>query len=450
LLFHAKPQSRQVAKKKKMKMPSLLCFVAVLIVGSFVRADEQKPPNVLLILADDIAWTDYGFMGHKTIHTPNLDRLARESLIYTRGYVPSSLCRPSLMSLITGQYPHQHLVTGNDPPKGTPRETMLKHIDRCPTIPKLLAKQGYACLQTGKWWEGSYERGGFTHGMTHGDPARGGRHGDEGLKIGRQGLKPITDFLDSLEYRLQAEDDRLKPGLQPFFIWYAPMLPHQPHNPPERLLEKYAGQTDSLHVAKYWAMVEWFDETCGELLGELKKRGLEENTLVVYLADNGWGQDPIKPTFDARSKRSRFDGGLRTPIMLRQPGKIKPRRDESTLASSIDLAPTILAACGAKATDEMPGINLLAGRAGEGKGTRDTIFGAVFEHDIPDIDRAAPGLQHRWCIQRQWKLIVPARERDDIELFDVLADPHEAKNLAEQHPDVVAQLRTKLDAWWTP
>jgi uncharacterized sulfatase len=412
---------------------SVVLLLAILC-SRALAADDARP-NVLIILADDIAWTDYGFMGHKTIQTPHLDRLASESLTFTRGYVPMSLCRPSLMSLITGLYPHQHLVTGNDPPKGTDRNEMLKHIDRLPTIPKLLSKQGYACLQTGKWWEGSYQRGGFTHGMTHGDPTRGGRHGDEGLKIGREGLEPITDFLDNV-------------GEQPFFTWYAPILPHQPHNPPERLLKKYADKTESPHVAKYWAMVEWFDETCGELLGELEKRKLADNTLVIYLADNGWIQDPDKPAFAPKSKRSRYDGGLRTPVLLRWPSNIKPGRDEETLVGSIDIAPTTLAMCGIPATKEMPGLNLLPLAVNQQPLKRDTIFGAIFEHDIPDIDRASPGLQHRWCIHQQWKLIVPVKADGETELYDVVADPLEERNLAKDRPEIVADLRKRTDAWW--
>jgi uncharacterized sulfatase len=416
---------------------SICLCLFIVCVGILPNASaDEKRPNVLLIIADDISYTDYGFMGHKEIQTPNLDRLARESAVFTRGYVPTSLCRASLMSIITGQYGHQHLITGNDPPKGTPREAMLKHIDRVPTIPKLLSKQGYASLQTGKWWEGSYERGGFTQGMTHGEPKRGGRHGDEGLKIGRQGIKPITDFLDSH-------------GDKPFFIWYATMLPHQPHNPPERLLAKYRDKTDSLHVAKYWAMVEWFDETCGEVLNELKQRKLDDNTLVVYLADNGWIQNPQKPTFDERSKRSRFDMGLRTPVMLRWPGKIEPRRDEKTLVSSIDLAPTILAACDVSPAAEMHGLNLLPVAEGKKSLGRDIVFGEIFEHDTPDVDRAAPGLLYRWCLQDHWKLTVSA-DGSQVELFDVATDPEEARNVASQHPEIVAKLRKELDAWWTP
>jgi uncharacterized sulfatase len=268
--------------------------------------------------------------------------------------------------------------------------------------------------------------------MTHGDPTRGGRHGDEGLKIGRQGIKPITDFLDSRRER-------------PFFIWYAPMLPHQPHNPPMRLLDKYKDKTESLHMAKYWAMVEWFDETCGQVLAELDKRQLRENTLVVYLADNGWRQNLDKPGFDEWSKRSRFDGGLRTPVMLRWPGHIKPRRDEATLVSSIDLAPTILSACGAKVVAEMPGVSLVDSSAAA---KRNAVFGAIFEHDIPDIDRASPGLQHRWCIDDRWKLIVS--KSGEEELFDVLADPHEQENAIATNVGIATRLRKKLDSCWTP
>src|SRR4051794_13741172 len=167
-------------------------------------------PNVVLIIADDIGWTDYGFMGHPHIKTPRLDRLASQSLTFRRGYVTSSLCSPSLASILTGRYPHQHKITSNDPPlppgvdprsaAGNPaflaqRQEMIQYFDDMPTLPRLLAPKGYLSFEAGKWWGGSYRRGGFTHGMTHGDPDRGGRHGDAGLAIGRQGMKPVLLFI---------------------------------------------------------------------------------------------------------------------------------------------------------------------------------------------------------------------------------------------------------------
>lgn len=391
------------------------------------------PPNVVLLLSDDQAYGDYGFMGHPVIQTPRIDRLAKESIVFTRGYVPTSLCRSSLMSLLTGQYPHQHLVTGNDPPQGKDRAEILKHLRRCAVFPRILAEHGYACFQSGKWWEGNFAEGGFTAGMTHGDVSRGGRHGDVGLKIGRDGNQPVYDFVESC-------------GGKPFFVWYAPMLPHQPHNPPERLLQKYRNKTDSPHVAKYWAMCEWWDENCGELLDYLEKKGLAENTLVVYLADNGWIQDPAAARFAPRSKRSPYEGGIRTPIMLRWPTRLKPRKEAIALASSIDLAPTILAACGIEAHDDMQGVNLLELAAGKTP-PREAVFGAIFEHDIGHVDRAEHGLLSRWCIAGKWKLIMP-KGGTNVELYDLLADPGENRNLAAEKPAQVEALTSKLDDWW--
>jgi uncharacterized sulfatase len=301
----------------------------------------------------------------------------------------------------------------------------------------MLQEAGYLCFQSGKWWEGNYSRGGFTHGMTHGDIDRGGRHGDEGLAIGRQGLAPIFDFLSLAEREKK-----------PFFVWYAPMLPHTPHNPPERLLAKYRDKTPHLPVAKYWAMCEWFDETVGELLDHLDTQGLAENTLVAYVTDNGWINRTDESAYAERSKRSQYDGGLRTPIMIRWPGKVAARVDRERLASSIDLAPTILSACGLSPAREMPGVNLLDEKA---VAARDAVFGGVFEHDIVHMTRAAESLRYRWLVAGQWKMIAPSGRvpAGRIELFDILADPHETKNVAAENGDVVTELSERLNAWWT-
>ena len=412
-------------------------------------AGATRPPNVVLIISDDQGWGDYGFMGHATIRTPRLDRLAAESVVFTRGYVAAPLCCPSLASMVTGLHPHQHKVTSNDPPKsagkrGWPperlklRREVIAHIDAVPTLPKLLATKGYRSLQTGKWWLGHHRRGGFTHGMTHGDPKRGGRHGDAGLAIARKTMKPITDFLDEA-------------GDRPFFIWHAPFLPHSPHNPPERLLAKYKDKTESIHLARYWAMCEWFDETCGQLLDALDKRGLADNTLVLYVCDNGWIQRPGSRGFAPRSKRSPYEGGVRTPIMVRWPGRAAPRRDDDTPVCSIDLAPTILAACGLEPTAQMQGVNLLDAKA---LAAREAVFGAAYSHDAVDIHKPAASLEWRWCVQGRWKLLLahgPARGgAPAVQLYDLKADPHETRNLAAQQPDTVGRLRALLDRWYRP
>jgi uncharacterized sulfatase len=409
-------------------------------------AGSGKPPNVVLIISDDQAWSDYGFMGHPAIRTPRIDALARESVLFTRAYGTAPLCSPSLASILTGLHPHQHGITCNDPPRtgeGPPwpperlalRREVIGYFEKSPTLPRLLAARGYVSFQSGKWWGGSYERGGFTDGMTHGDPGRGGRHGDAGLAIGRKTMQPVFDFIAGA-------------GEKPFFLWFAPMMPHTPHDPPERLLKHYQTKTDSIHIARYWAMCEWWDETCGQLLDFLKNRGMAENTLVVYLADNGWIQRPDAPGFAPKSKQSRYDGGLRTPLMLRWPARLKAVRDDRSLASSVDVAPTILAAAALERTRDMQGLNLLdAGAARK----RDAVYGAAYTHDAVDIHRPAANLRYAWMVENRWKLILPGKQADEKigpELYDVVADPREQTNLAARHPEHVQRLRRRMQAWW--
>ena len=412
-------------------------LAAVFLGGPLAAA--AAPPNVVLILSDDQAWTDFGFMGHDTIKTPRIDRLAAESAVFPNGYVPTSLCRASLASIVTGLYPHQHRITCNDPPDGVDRAAMLPLMRAAPALPRVLAGVGYRSLQTGKWWEGHYENGGFTDGMT-----TSGRHGEQGLVIGRRPMQPIADFLD----KHAASDERM-----PFFLWYAPMLPHEPHNPPPRLLAKYQSPGRHERLAKYYAMCEWFDETVGRLLDELDRRKLAENTLVIFCADNGWIQDTTSDKrgglFAPKSKRPPYDGGLRTPVLLRWPGQTKPARYDD-LVSTIDIAPTVLAAAGVNPTVDLPGLNLLDAAAGKSALARDAVFGEVYEHTAIDIDAPSKNLLYRWVREKNWKLIQPVHEslKNPAELYDLAADPHETKNLANQRLDKVISLRKRLDAWW--
>ena len=251
-------------------------------------------------------------------------------------------------------------------------------------------------------------------------------------------MQPINDFIDESHA-----------AAKPFFVWYAPLMPHDPHTPPERLLNKYKDVAPSEYVARYWAMIEWFDETVGGLLAHLDEQKLAENTIVVYVADNGWIQNVDGARYAPKSKQSQYDGGLRTPIMVRWPGRVAPRKSDE-LALSIDLAPTLLTAAGEEPTPQMQGINLLDEQA---VADRKAIYGECFTHNANDLNDPAANLRWRWMIEANWKLIVPDAQNEPdakVELYDLAADPHEEQNLSDANPQRIAQLRSMLDAWWNP
>lgn len=421
-------------------------------------AQEKPPvvssskPNIVLILSDDQAWTDYGFMGHPHVQTPHLDKLSAEGLLYERGYVTAPLCRPSLASLASGLYPHQTGIRGNDPvtPKGLMtgmnqpgneamkaqyvalRNQMTAPMAQHPSFIKELKANGYATLQTGKWWEGNPLQHGFTDAMTHGDPTRGGRHGDQGLSIGRKTMQPIYDFVG----KAQANE-------QPFFIWYGVFLPHAPHNAPGRFYDKYKEIAPDESTAKYWANVDWFDETCGQLVDYLKKQGLYENTIFVYTCDNGWVPDPKRVNGYVRSKREPTEMGIRTPIFVTHAKTIQPRREKEILASNIDVATTILHACGITPLEVMSGLDL---RDPKALAKRDRIFVDVYQHDsnINELDNLDDGLTARVVIDGWDKLIA---RPDKTELYDLKNDPDDRADIAAENPEQVKHLSGLIEAW---
>ena len=432
-----------------------LNHLALAFIACLVTTGAADRPNIVLILSDDQAWTDYGFMGHLEIKTPHLDQLAARSLVFGRGYVASPLCRPSLASLLTGKFPQDHGVTGNDVDGRNDRETLdlpvREAFHRHPSFVRMLTAHGYLTHQSGKWWEGSHTDGGFTHGMMP-KPAR---HGSvESLAIGREGMAPVTGFIDGA-----VADGK------PFFVWYAPFLPHTPHNPPERLLKKYRADGRADDVAKYYAMCEWFDETCGELFGHLEKKGLSENTVILYICDNGWAaastnrDDPNQKLWKGyaqRSKGSPYDSGIRTPILVSWPGKITPARDPG-FAHAIDFFPTIAALAGMEAPAGLPGVNLLDKEAVK---ARDAVFGVT--HSIHNMTPGDPDdtLQYLWCVEDEWKLIVRHHGKDTTEyrnvhiwdkaphrLYRIKDDPHERNDVAADHPEIVERLEKKIAEW---
>lgn len=426
-----------------------LIFVGLMLAGLLVAGESASAsqPNVVFLLSDDQGWNDYGFMGHPHVQTPNLDQLSQSGILYERGYVTAPLCRPSLASIVTGLYPHQTGIRGNDPllPDGLRRpenrdnplaikmrKRMTAPMKNQPSFIRLLQENGYATLQSGKWWEGNPLDHGFTDAMTHGDFKRGGRHGDKGLEIGRKTMQPFYDFVDKAESKKQ-----------PFFFWYGVFLPHAPHNAPDRLFNKYKDIAPNESTARYWANVEWLDEGCGQIVDYLKEKKLYKNTIFVYTCDNGWVPDPDKVGRSVRSKKDPVEAGIRTPIFISHAKTIRPLRDSVSLASKIDIAPTILRACGIEPPAAMRGLDL---RDPAQLAQRDRVFVDVYEHDsnLEQLNDLNNGLKARVVIQGWDKLIV---KPDSSELYNLKTDPDDRNDLSSSDTDKAEALLGVLQEW---
>lgn len=431
-----------------MTMKNILTLLTILLMTqAAIHAAESKAarPNVILILSDDQGFTDYGFMGHKVVRTPNIDRMASQSLLYTRGYV-MPVCSPSLACLLTGKLPHAHGITGNDLSKsaaaaakqaGEAGRSPLSHklLSNAMILPKALTEAGYLTFQTGKLWNVTAEEVGFTSGMTN----KEGRHGGDGLEIGRKTMKPIFDFID-----------KAQSGKKPFFVWYAPMMPHQPHNPPQEYLARYQGKGLSPKAESYYAMCEWFDKTCGELDAYLNEKHLADNTVIIYMADNGWDAEQ-----GHRAKLSPYEMGIRTPMFVRWPAKVAAKRDDETLASILDFVPTVLKVCGVKVPAELPGLDLLDRPA---MTARKSVFVEAYTHDIAALDHPERSLVTQVIINGWSKLLVPGTLDPDkaftsapkaIELFDLKSDPLEKTDLAAERGEEVNRLKALQKAEWS-
>lgn len=445
LLGSAAMSSRRWVARKRPRRFALAACLAMLAVACDGTGPATQPaprPNIVLFVSDDHGFADYGFMGSERVETPGLDRIAAQALVFERGY-SMPVCAPSLATLLTGLYPQDHGIVANDlegEVLAADRTALAERtLDNEPLLPQRLAEAGYRTFQIGKLWNTSHTEVGFTDGMAPERSRSGGAWGQW-----RGEMEPVNAFLA----------DVARTG-EPFFVWAAPYLPHRPHHPPARLLEARAGRDRDDVTRRYLAMVAWLDEVAGSFDAALEEHGLAGNTLFVYLSDNGFAPDPSQRSGQRlRSKGSGYELGIRTPILLRWPGVVAPRREREALASIVDVAPTVLAAAGLDAPAALPGVDLLDDAAIR---ARQAIFVPVFAPSIRDLAQPAAGLRARVGIVGRWKLLWPgpaaSAERGDAiapELYDVVADPDERVNLAAREPERVARMRGRIDAWWRP
>lgn len=429
-------------------------------------AQSLARPNIVLILSDDHHWRDYSFTGENPyVATPNIDQLAAEGLLIQRTYVPTSVCRPSILTLFTGLHAVTTGTTGNQPAAtGSPardllaQEILRRNVAYRATLPRILREYGYRSLQTGKWWEGDYQRAGFDQGLTY------DRHESLGnsfaRSVGRRGLGPIEAFV------AHAVEDGV-----PFFVSFAPQLPHVPHSPPLRFVKRYnelvAGGELTRNQANYYASIDWLDGAVGDLrelfrsTRDANGRPLEDDTLFVYAVDNGWapvllGQQP--PLGAADAKRTPSESGVRGPLILYWKDRVFDARSieqklgDTRLASTVDVLPTLLALIGADSHRPVlaQGIDLLSE-------SRNEVFGDTYEVEIPVAsegrfvyDDRETARTSRWLIEGRFKLILPDGDHygGEAHLYDVIADPSESEDLAAQQPDRVARMTARLGVWW--
>lgn len=455
-----------------------------LLVLALALQTAVAAPNIVYIIPDDQTFRDFGFMGSKDALTPHIDRLAEKSARFVNGYVPTSLCSPSLATMLTGRYPHESGLHYNHPPPGNSgfnriqtrreyeaaRSPAFEIMQNLPTLPRALAQRGYVSLQTGKFWEGHYSNAGFTHGMTIFEPRAGQDYGgnrvlksgelaahgngDHGLQIGRETMQPIADFLNGAGKS------------KPFFIWYAPFLPHQPHDSPPRYHELHRQRGAAEHRIPYLASISQFDDTVAELMRLLEERGLIENTLIVLCADNGWtpsihrmAKSPKEFEHTHESKYSPFEDGLRTPILVSLPGVVRPATHPQ-LVSSVDLLPTVLSAIGELGLiADLPGRSLWAAATGGAALDEKPVFGEIYPGDASSLRHPERDIAYRWVREGEWKLILPHSNSKQAPwgdyltepaLYHLTTDPDEKQNLAELEPERVNALRALLNVWWTP
>ena len=410
----------------------LTIFLCSICLMSSTRK-EEKLPNVLLILTDDQGYGDLTIHGNQFIETPNIDNLAKESAQFERFYV-SPLCAPTRASLLTGRY---HLRTGTvSVSKGL--EIMRENET---TLAEMFKENGYKTGIFGKWHNGKHypnhpngqgfdEFFGFCggHWTNYFDTML--EH--NGKEVSTKGY--ITDVLT--EKALDFIGNNKK---QPFFCYVPYNAPHSPHQVPDKYFDKYKAKGLDDELASIYGMCDNMDENIGKLLKKLDDSGLSENTIVIFMTDNG----PNGVRYNANMKGikgSVDEGGVRVPCFVRWKGKILPHTIK-TLGSHIDILPTLQEICELKPVKTKPldGISLAKNLLGNEQKIERAIYSHVAQ---PEKNiKAFPGAVRT----NQYRLIV---KENTTELYDMLNDPEQKNNIASTETITFEKLKSDYMRWF--
>lgn len=411
----------------------------------------MKPTHLLIILTDDQGRCDYSACGTKDICTPNIDGLFRQGAGFENFFANSPVCSPSRAALLTGCYPDRVGVPGVI---RTHDENSWGFLDnRVPLLPALLKPAGYHSALIGKWHLGlaspnlPRERGfDFFHGFLGDmmdDYITHLRHGENYMRENEQVITPeghATDLFTTwackyLEER--AREDR------PFFLYLAYNAPHDPIQPRADWLEKVKTREPLMNPArqKLVALIEHLDDGIGKVLSTLKRLGLEENTMVCFLSDNGGVLANGANNGPWRSEKGHmYDGGLRVPCAVRWPGQIRAGGKVEEVALTMDLFTTALAATGVQAGREVDGVDLLPLLRGEQRAL------APREHYFVRREGDGYGGKTIEALRSGDYKILQDSPFAPLELYDMAKDPRERENLAPREPQVFHRLWKRLRA----
>ncbi len=434
-------------------------LLGIVTASAFGAETATKPsrPNIVMIYVDDMGYGDPGCYGGKAVPTPNIDRLAVGGVRFTDGYVTAPVCGPSRMGLLTGAYQQRFGCYWND-------DLWAKYGLTLPEsqklMPQALSAAGYATCHVGKWnisadprpyvdeawdvmiWKGAYypDENGVYPGVD-GPDFQAEAHG---WGPPRAGVEYLTDRLT--RHAIDFMDRHTK---SPFFLYLAYNAPHTPLQADRKYEAVFKGIQDEPNRL-YAGMVALLDENIGRVLDKLRDAGLEHNTLVALVSDNGpargsgklrgwrddWPEETLLGSADPLSghKAQCREGGIRVPFILRWPARLQPGQVYTRPVSTLDLYPTFCAAAGAPlpAGTKLDGVDLLPYLAGDQAGDpHDTLFWKP---------HAGGAVRHK-----QWKLLVETWGK--VRLFDLEDDPGEENDLARKQPELTEQLHQAWLQW---